>query len=103
MKLTPSFLILFSSIALFLAAPVSTLINQVFAANRFRQLAGKRVGLLTNPSGINHRLESTIDVLQKATNVRLVALFGPEHGIYGDILAGDHVETQTDPRTGLPV
>lgn len=69
----------------------------------FRQLAGKRVGLITNPSGVNRRLETTIDLLHAAREVNLVALFGPEHGIYGDVPAGDKVESRIDPRTGLPV
>ena len=47
--------------------------------------------------------EYTIDVLRRAPGVQLVALFGPEHGIYGDVPAGDKVESRTDPRTGLTV
>jgi uncharacterized protein YbbC (DUF1343 family) len=77
--------------------------NEVLAEQKFKPLAGKRVGLITNPSGVNRNLESTIDVLRAATNVKLVALFGPEHGIYGDVPAGDKIESRTDPRTGLPV
>ncbi len=77
--------------------------NEVLAANHFNVLKGKRVGLLTNPSGVNRNLESTIDVLRSAPGVKLVALFGPEHGVYGDVPAGDKVESRTDPHTGLPV
>ena len=77
--------------------------NEVLATHSFKELAGKRVGLITNPSGVNSRLESTIDVLRRAPGVQLVALFGPEHGIYGDVPAGDKVESRTDPRTGLTV
>ncbi|WP_414662431.1 exo-beta-N-acetylmuramidase NamZ family protein [Horticoccus sp. 23ND18S-11] len=77
--------------------------NEVLAAGGFKELAGKRVGLITNPSGVNNRLTSTIDVLRAAAGVKLVALFGPEHGIYGDVPAGDKIESRTDPRTGLPV
>lgn len=77
--------------------------SEVLAERNFRELAGKRVGLITNPSGVNRRLESTIEVLRRAPGVRLVALFGPEHGIYGDIPAGDKIESRTDARTGLPV
>jgi len=77
--------------------------NEVLAEHHFKELAGKRVGLLTNPSGVNHNLEATIDVLRAAPGVKLVALFGPEHGVYGDVWAGDKIENQTDPRTGLPV
>ena len=77
--------------------------NEVLAAEKFKVLAGKRVGLITNPSGVNRKLETTLDVLRAAPGVKLVALFGPEHGIYGDVLAGDKVESRTDERTGLPV
>ncbi len=84
------------------AAPVK-LGNEVLADSGFRALKGKRVGLITNPSGVNRNLETTIDVLRKAPGVQLVALFGPEHGIYGDVPAGDKIQSRTDERTGLPV
>lgn len=77
--------------------------NEVLSTGGFKTLQGKRVGLITNPSGVNRNLESTIDVLRAAPGVKLVALFGPEHGIYGDVPAGDIVESRTDARTGLPV
>ena len=77
--------------------------NEVLAEHNFKELAGKRVGLITNPSGVNRNLESTMDVLRAAAGVKLVALFGPEHGVYGDVWAGDKIESVTDPRTGLPV
>lgn len=77
--------------------------NEMLVKQGFRALAGKRVGLITNPSGVNRQLESTIEVLRRAPQVNLVALFGPEHGIYGDIPAGDKVTNRTDERTGLPV
>jgi uncharacterized protein YbbC (DUF1343 family) len=77
--------------------------NEVLAESHFKALAGKRVGLITNPSGVNRRLESTIEVLRAAPGVKLVALFGPEHGIYGDVPAGDKIASRTDERTGLPV
>jgi uncharacterized protein YbbC (DUF1343 family) len=69
----------------------------------FSALAGKRVGLLTHPAGVNRNGVSTIDVLRRAPNVNLVALFGPEHGIYGDEQANVPVDNKIDPRTKLPV
>ncbi len=69
----------------------------------FAPLAGKRVGLVTNPSGVDRELRSTIDILHNAGNFELVALFGPEHGVRGDIYAGDKVSDSTDPKTGLPI
>src|SRR5207247_4450132 len=73
--------------------------SEVLARGGFKVLNGKRVGLITNPSGMNRDLESTIDVLRAAPGVKLVALFGPEHGVYGDVWAGDKVQSQTDART----
>ena len=58
--------------------------NEVLAAHNFHELAGKRVGLITNPSGVNRQLHSTIDLLRAAPGVKLVALFGAEHGINGE-------------------
>ena len=72
-------------------------------ADGFAELRGKRVGLLTHPAGVNRRGESTVDVLRRAPNVNLVALFGPEHGIYGNEKAEIYVASHTDTRTGLPV
>lgn len=69
----------------------------------FEELQGKRVGLVTNPSGVDRYFRSTIDILHEAPGVNLVALFGPEHGVRGDAYAGDKVTGSTDPRTGLPV
>ena len=75
----------------------------VLQMNGFEELRGKRVGLVTNPSGVDRNLRSTIDILFEAPEVNLVALYGPEHGVRGDAYAGDHVEGSTDAKTGLPV
>lgn len=75
----------------------------VLEQSGFRAVDGKRVGLLTHPAGVNRRGESSVDVLRRAPNVRLVALFGPEHGIYGNEKANVPVDDKIDPRTGLPV
>jgi uncharacterized protein YbbC (DUF1343 family) len=75
----------------------------VLEADGFAQLKGKKVGLLTHPAGVNRRGESTVDVLRRAAGVQLVALFGPEHGIYGDAAAAVNIANTTDKRTGLPV
>ena len=69
----------------------------------FEELLGKRVGLVTNPSGVDRNIRSTIDILYEAPQVNLVALYGPEHGVRGDVWAGDHVSDGKDPKTGLPV
>lgn len=76
---------------------------EVLKEQNFKCLEGKRVGLITNPTGVDNNLKSTIDILHEAPNVNLVALFGPEHGVRGDVHAGDHVTDIKDASTGLPV
>ena len=76
---------------------------EVLKSQNFRYLEGKRVVLITNPTGVDNELRSTIDILHEAPNVNLVALYGPEHGVRGDVHAGDHVSDQRDPATGLPI
>lgn len=77
---------------------IDTLESESFAA-----LRGKRVGLLTHPAGVNRRGESTFDVLRRAPQVQLAALFAPEHGLYGTEVASAQFGDLTDARTGLPV
>lgn len=69
----------------------------------FTFLEGKRVGLVTNPTGVDSKLNSTVDILHSHKNVNLVALFGPEHGVRGNFTAGDIVSNNVDPKTGIPV
>lgn len=76
---------------------------EVLKEQNFKCLEGKRVGLITNPTGVDNQLKSTIDILHEAPNVNLVALYGPEHGVRGDVHAGDKVDNSADPATGLPV
>ena len=64
----------------------------VLEENGFEQVRGKRIGLVTNPTGVDRYLNSTIDVLFNAPDVELVALFGPEHGVRGNAHAGEHVD-----------
>lgn len=76
---------------------------EVLRDGDFKYLQGKRVGLITNPTGVDRDLNSTVDILANAPGVELVALYGPEHGVRGDVHAGDHVDNSVDPRTGVPV
>ena len=76
---------------------------EVLRESGFQKLVGKRVGLVTNPSGVDSQLCSTIDILYNAPGVNLVALYGPEHGVRGDVYAGGHVTDTKDEKTGLPV
>ncbi len=76
---------------------------EVLRQNGFKYLEGKRVGLITNPTGVDSQLKSTIDILNEASNVNLVALFGPEHGVRGDANAGEKIKSSIDKETGIPV
>ena len=95
----------FLSILLIFTASVSAATVQtgieVLRADGFKLLEGKRVGLTTNPTGVDSNLKSTIDILWEAENVNLVALYGPEHGVRGNVHAGDVVDNEVDKKTGL--
>ena len=85
------------------ARPVVKTGIEVLRDRGFDQLKGKRVGLVTNPSGVDRYLNSTVDILFNAPGVELVALYGPEHGVRGDVYAGGKVADTKDEATGLPV
>lgn len=76
---------------------------EVLKAENFKCLEGKRVGLITNPTGVDNYLKSDVDILHEAKNVNLVALFGPEHGVRGNAHAGESVGSDKDEITGLQV
>ncbi len=66
-------------------------------------IEGQRVGLITNPTGVDKNLNSVVDLLHNDPDVELTALYGPEHGVRGSEQAGDYVEYYIDEETGLPV
>lgn len=68
-----------------------------------QELAGKRLGLVTNPSGVDGELVPTADRLAADERLTLVQLYGPEHGIRGDVAAGDSIGDERDALSGLPV
>lgn len=74
----------------------------VLEAGNFLVVRGKRLGLLTHPAGVDRRGVRTLDLLRRAPGVKLVALFGTEHGIYGGPASKTYSD-QVDPRTGLMV
>lgn len=84
------------------AAPVK-LGSEVLMSSQHDLIAGKRVGLVTNQSGVNSRGESTIEVLSRDKTIQLAALYGPEHGIDGQAPAGEYVESYVHPTLGIPV
>ncbi len=66
-------------------------------------IEGKKLGLITNPTGIDHNFKSTIDILADYPGCKLVALFGPEHGIRGDFFGGAKVGDSVDKKTNVKI
>lgn len=75
----------------------------VLEAQGFPTVAGKRIGILTHPAGVNRSGLSTVDVLRRSPQTTVVTLFGPEHGIYGNEPAEIPIADRVDKRTALPV
>jgi uncharacterized protein YbbC (DUF1343 family) len=96
------FILTFAVAGVMSGQAVETGLESLMQSN-FEILKGKKVGLVTNPTGVDSRLRSTVDILFGAPDVKLVALYGPEHGVRGEFTAGEHVSSETDPSTGLPV
>src|SRR5258708_28055174 len=82
------------------AARVQTGLD-VIEAQKFAPLRGKRVGLITNHTGLDSQGRSTVDILSHAPGIQLIALFSPEHGLAGR--NDEKVPSTKDPSTGLPV
>ncbi|MGV9755218.1 exo-beta-N-acetylmuramidase NamZ family protein [Streptomyces tricolor] len=73
------------------------------AADGYALLSGRRVGVVTNPTGITRDAEHIVDVMHQDSRVELTAVFGPEHGFRGTAQAGGSEGRYDDPATGLPV
>jgi uncharacterized protein YbbC (DUF1343 family) len=76
---------------------------EVLLRDSLHLVRGKRVGLITNHTAVTSTGRSAIDLLHEHPDVRLVALFGPEHGIRGTVDGGERIGTQRDPRTGVTI
>lgn len=76
---------------------------EVLLQDQLELIKGKRVGLITNPTGVDQNLNSIVDLLNDNPNVKLTALYGPEHGVRGSAQAGQYVDKYIDEKTGLPV
>lgn len=76
---------------------------EVFLADVPESLRGKRVGLITNHTGIDRARTSDIDLIARHKDLKLVALLAPEHGIRGDVEAGERIQDEKDPATGIPI
>lgn len=77
--------------------------NEVLLASYRHLLAGKRVGLITNQTGVDSEGRSLIDILAADPDVNLVALYAPEHGLDGKATAGEYVASLIHPTLGIPV
>lgn len=76
---------------------------EVLRSDGFELLKGLRVGLISNPTGVDNNLKSTVDILAEAPDVKLTALFAPEHGVRGNYVAGATVVNEVDEKTGVKV
>ena len=76
---------------------------EVFLADVPPELRGKRVGLITNHSGVDRSSTLDIDLIARHADLKLVALLAPEHGIRGDAADGETVADEIDAKTGVPV
>ena len=76
---------------------------EVLIQDSLHLVSGKRVGLVTNHTGIDRNRRSDIDILADHPEVELIALYSPEHGIRGEERAGAAIESGVDERTGLPI
>lgn len=85
------------------ATAVVKLGNEVLLEKYYHLIDGKKVGLVTNQTGVNSKGISFIDILAATEGTELVDLYGPEHGIDGTVRAGAWVESYIHPRFGIPV
>ena len=76
---------------------------EILKEQNFSSIKGKRVGLITNPTGVDRNLQSAVDLFFHSKEFKLVALYGPEHGVRGDNAAGASISDFKDTETGLPV
>jgi uncharacterized protein YbbC (DUF1343 family) len=77
--------------------------NEVLLEKYAHLIDGKRIGLVTNQTGVNSQGKSTISVLAEYPNIKLTALYSPEHGIDGKAKAGAYVESTFHPTLGIPI
>ena len=77
--------------------------DEVFLSGTWRELGSRAVGIIANQSGVTSSLETVVDAAQRQTNLRIRAIFAPEHGFRGDVAAGASVASYVDAQTHLPV
>ena len=76
---------------------------EVLFESRLDLVRGKRIGLITNPTGVDGELRSIVERFRSHPDLNLVALYGPEHGVRGNAQAGEFVDYYQDAHLGLPV
>jgi uncharacterized protein YbbC (DUF1343 family) len=76
---------------------------EVFLEKHLQMVKGKKVGLVTNPTGVDRQLNTTIELFATSPDIHLVALYGPEHGVRGNAQAGEYVPFYLDEKYRLPV
>jgi uncharacterized protein YbbC (DUF1343 family) len=76
---------------------------EVFLKSHLDTVKGKRVGLVTNQTGVDSNLESVVDIFHDNQEINLVALYGPEHGVRGNAQAGEYVSFYIDDKYNIPV
>ncbi len=76
---------------------------EVLFAKHLDLIRGKHVGLITNPTGVDSQLDSVVELFRSHPDVKLVALYGPEHGVRGNAQAGEYVPFYYDEHFRLPV
>ena len=77
---------------------------EVFLESHLDLVKGKKVGLITNPTGVNNELKSVVDLFYRDSGINLVTLYGPEHGVRGNAQAGEYVPFYVDASSyNLPV
>lgn len=80
-----------------------TLGDETFLSQTWRELGGRRIGVITNQTGVTSRLEPLVDAIRRNPAVHLTAIYAPEHGFRGDRTAGSYVPSYVDATTSLPV
>src|SRR5580692_6267191 len=85
------------------ARPPVKLGDEVLFEKHLDLIRGKHIGLITNPTGLDSKLDSVIDKFRATPDVHLVALYGPEHGVRGNAQAGEYVAFYYDEQLKLPV
>jgi len=84
-------------------AAIVRLGDEVFLDETWRELNGRGVGIVTNQTGVTSSLETIVDAIHRNPDIRLRAIYSPEHGLRGDQPAAAYVPSYVDPRSGLPV